>query len=129
MKISSPTIWERNFGARVEYERTQVASGRVDLRLKFDGFAVNIEMKVDKTTKPLEDKTAYLKQAAAYQVTDVRIGFLVALRLRAFDPTGGPPSLTELIRHVAFDVPADPVPRHIVLVQVPGNKTAPSASK
>jgi hypothetical protein len=75
------------------------------------------------------DKTAYLKQAVAYQATDVRIGFLVALRTKAFDPTGPSPHLSALFEHTTFDVDGDPVPRHIVLVQVPGNRTRPSRMK
>lgn len=55
----------------------------------------------------MSDKTAYLKQAAAYQVNDIRIGFLIALRHTAFDPTGPPPHLSELIGHVAFDIEGD----------------------
>ncbi|MFE5790892.1 hypothetical protein [Rhodococcus erythropolis] len=56
--------------------------------MKFDGFALHIEMKVDSTKVPMADKVAYLSQAAAYQVTDIRIGFLVALRHKAFSTTG-----------------------------------------
>ena len=59
--------------------------------LKFDGFAVHIEMKVDESKVPMNDKTAYLKQAATYQGNDIRIGFLVALRHRAF-PKGPRPT-------------------------------------
>lgn len=74
----------------------------------------------------MSDKTAYLKQAAAYQVNDIRIGFLIALRHTAFDPTGPPPHLSELIGHVAFDIEGDPTPRHIITVQVPGSRKKPS---
>ncbi|KWV32853.1 hypothetical protein AWV63_10000 [Micromonospora rifamycinica] len=96
------------------------------MRLKFDGFAIHIEMKVDSTKVPMTDKTAYLKQAAAYQGTDVRIGFLVALRHKAFDPTGPAPHLSELIGHTTFDIKGDPIPRHIITVQMPGSRTKPS---
>ncbi|MFK3980566.1 hypothetical protein ACI2K4_09350 [Micromonospora sp. NPDC050397] len=113
-------------GSYVRFEEPHVGGGRIDLRLTFDGFAINIEMKVDSTKLPMSDRTAYLKQAAAYQVTDVRIGFLIALRHKAFDPTGPPPHLSELVGHTPFDINEDPVPRHIITVQIPGSRTKPS---
>jgi hypothetical protein len=103
-----------------------IGGGRVDLRLSFDGFAIHIELKVDSTKVAMDDKTAYLKQAVSYQVADIRIGFLVALRHKAFDSTGPSPHLTALIGHTEFDVEGDAVPRHIVTVQVPGSRTKPS---
>jgi hypothetical protein len=116
-----------NLGARAEYEVSHVGGGRVDLRLKFNGFAIHIEMKVDNTQVPMNDKTAYLKQAATYQGNDIRIGFLVALRHKAF-PKGPPPHLKSLMGHTKFDIPGDLEPRHIVTVAVPGSRTKPSDS-
>lgn len=113
-------------GSIVEFETQHIGGGRVDLRLNFSGYAIHIEMKVDSTKIPMNDKPTYLKQAAAYQVTDVRIGFLIALRHRAFDKTGPPPHLTQLIGHTTLYIEADPVPRHLVLVEVPGSRTTPS---
>ncbi|MGC4795740.1 hypothetical protein ACLQ3H_16705 [Micromonospora saelicesensis] len=113
-------------GSYVRFEEPHVGGGRIDLRLTFDGFSINIEMKVDSTKLPMSDRTAYLKQAAAYQVTDVRIGFLIALRHKAFDPTGPPPHLSELIGHTPFGISGDSVPRHIITVQLPGSRTKPS---
>lgn len=86
-------------------------------------------MKVDSTKVSIEDKTTYLKQAASYQGADIRIGFLVALRHKAFDPSGPPPHLSRLIGRAKFDVEGDPIPRHIVTVQVPGSRTKPSQMK
>ncbi|GAA2731571.1 hypothetical protein [Actinocorallia aurantiaca] len=116
-------------GAITEYESQHVGGGRIDLRLKFGVFSICIEMKVDSTKKSLSDKQAYIKQAVTYQTTDIRIGFLVALRHKAFDPTGPPPHLSALVGHTVFDVPGDPVPRHIVTVSVPGSRTKPSDMK
>ncbi|MEH0551000.1 hypothetical protein [Streptomyces sp. B21-101] len=118
-----------SLGAIVEFEVQHVGGGRIDLRLKFSGFSICIEMKVDSMKQPLSDKQAYLKQAVTYQTTDIRIGFLVSLRHKAFDPTGAPPHLSALIGHTAFDVPGDAVPRHIVTVGVPGSRTRPSDMK
>lgn len=118
-----------NLGGRAEYEVSHIGGGRVDIRLKFDKFALHIEMKVDGTQLPMEDRIAYLKQAATYQGNDIRIGFLVALRHKAFDPTGPPPNIKALVTHAEFAIVGDPVPRHMVLVAVPGSRTRPSASK
>lgn len=118
-----------NLGSRAEYEVSHIGGGRVDIRLKFDKFALHIEMKVDSTQLPMDDRTAYLKQAATYQGNDIRIGFLVALRHKAFDPTGPPPNIKALITHTEFPIAGDPIPRHMVLVAVPGSRTRPSESK
>lgn len=118
-----------NLGSHVEYEVSHIGGGRVDIRLKFDLFALHIEIKVDSTKLPMSDRTAYLKQAATYQGNDVRIGFLVALRHKAFDPTGPPPHIKSLIGHTAFDIKSDPEPRHIIHVAVPGSRVNPSNSK
>ncbi|GIL25319.1 hypothetical protein NUM_05740 [Actinocatenispora comari] len=118
-----------NLGSRVEYEVSHVGGGRVDIRLKFDTFAVHVEMKVDDTKLPLSNRTAYLKQAVTYQGNDIRIGFLVALRHKAFDPTGPPPHIKSLIGHTAFAIDGDPEPRHIIHVAVPGSRVNPSNSK
>lgn len=114
-------------GARAEYEVSHVGGGRVDLRLKFAEFAIHIEMKVDDTQVPMGDKAAYLKQAATYQGNDIRIGFLIVLRHKAF-LKGPPPHLKSLMQHTAFDIPNDPEPRHIVTVALPGSRTRPSES-
>ena len=116
-------------GSRAEYEVSHVGGGRVDIRLKFNTFALHIEMKVDDTKLPMSDRTAYLKQAATYQGNDIRIGFLVALRHKAFDPSGPPPHIKSLIGHTTFDIDGDPEPRHIIHVAVPGSRINPSNSK
>lgn len=118
-----------NLGNRVEYEVSHVGGGRVDIRLKFELFALHIEIKVDSTKLPMNDRTAYLKQAVTYQGNDVRIGFLVALRHKAFDPTGPPPHIKSLIGHTTFEIENDPEPRHIIHVAVPGSRVNPSSSK
>lgn len=118
-----------NLGSRVEYEVSHVGGGRVDIRLKFDNFALHIEVKVDDTQLPMHDRTAYLKQAVTYQGNDIRIGILVALRHKAFDLTGPPPHIKTLIGHTAFKVEGDLEPRHIVHVAIPGSRVNPSRSR
>ena len=118
-----------NLGTDVQYEVSHIGGGRIDIRVKYHAFAMHVEMKVDHTKMPMSDRTAYLKQAATYQGNDIRIGFLVALRHKAFDPTGPPPHITALIGHTAFNIDGDPEPRHIITVALPGSRINPSASK
>lgn len=113
-------------GPTVEMEIPNVGGGRVDIRVKYSTFSIYLELKVDATKKTLSDKRAYLNQAATYQATDVRIGFLVALRTKAFPTGGAHPHLVSLFEHATVDVPGDDAPRHLVLIDVPGSRTSPS---
>jgi len=118
------------FGANlIDIEVAHVGGGRADLRVHFGSFSVYLELKVDATRKPLAEKGAYLNQAATYQATDVRIGFVVALRIKAFPRAGSHPHLTSLFSHATVDVAGDSQPRHLVLVEVPGNRSSPAAKK
>lgn len=116
-------------GPLLDIEVQQVGGGRADLRVKYAGFSVYLELKSDDTMKPLSDKGAYLQQAVTYQATDVRIGFVVALRVKAFPQAGAHPHLTSLFTHATVDVAGDAEKRHLVLVEVPGNRSSPAAKK
>lgn len=113
----------------VGIEVSQVGGGRADLRVQFAGFSVYLELKVDDTKLPLSEKGAYLNQAATYQATDVRIGFVVALRTKRFPQAGAHAHLTSLFTHATVDVAGDTERRHLVLVEVPGNRSSPAAKK
>lgn len=113
----------------VGIEVSQVGGGRADLRVQFAGFSVYLELKVDDTRMPLSDKGAYLNQAATYQATDVRIGFVVALRAKRFPQAGAHAHLTSLFTHATVDVAGETGLRHLVLVEVPGNRSSPAAKK
>lgn len=116
-------------GPLLDIEVQQVGGGRADLRVKYAGFSVYLELKSDDTMKPLSEKGAYLHQAVTYQATDVRIGFVVALRVKAFPQAGAHPHLTSLFTHATVDVAGDAEKRHLVLVEVPGNRSSPAAKK
>ena len=107
-------------------EVQQVGAGRVDIQIQFSGFHFYIEMKADKTRVPIEEKAAYIKQTVAYQATDVRIGFLVVLRLASPRDKSPAPHLTEYVSHTAVNVEGSASSRHIVMVEIPGNQTKPS---
>lgn len=113
----------------VGIEVSQVGGGRADLRVQFAGFSVYLELKVDDTKQPLSEKGAYLNQAATYQATDVRIGLVVALRTKRFPQAGAHAHLTSLFTHATVDVAGDTEQRHLVLVEVPGNRSSPAAKK
>jgi hypothetical protein len=68
-----------------------------------------VAMKVDSMKQSLSDKRAYLKQVVTCQTTDIRVGFLVSLRHKAFDATRVPPHLNALVGCTVFDVPGDSV--------------------
>ncbi|MUL84767.1 MULTISPECIES: hypothetical protein [unclassified Mycolicibacterium] len=121
-------LWSA-LGQIVDIEVPQIGGGRVDLRVKYASFSIYLEVKVDDTKKALSEKGAYLNQAATYQATDVRIGFVVALRTRAYPTGGAHPHLTSLFTHAVVDVEGDEQPRQLVLVDVPGNRSSPAAKK
>jgi hypothetical protein len=111
-------------GQVTKREVPDIGGGRVDIVCSFNGFELVLEMKKDASvTSPVKGK--YVLQAASYQAADVPVGFLVVLGLAKL------PSMPHL--RSCFDVqvltdPALGVPRYVVTVLVPGNRTSPSAS-
>jgi hypothetical protein len=103
----------------------EVGAGRADIQITFPGFHFYLELKADGTAVPVAGKSAYIKQTVSYQASDVRIGFLVVLRLK--NPKDKSPSLhlTELVSHTVVEIQGGPVARHVVMVEVPGNQTNP----
>lgn len=105
-------------------EAQQIAAGRVDLMLTFEGFRFVIELKREQVDASQQGLSIYLRQASAYQATGIAVGMLVVLDLTA-DP------LPDHMRdHVWVDVvpprEAGGTDRYIVVVRVPGNRRAPS---
>jgi hypothetical protein len=110
-------------------EVQQIGGGRVDLMVTFPGFHLYIELKETATQTPVEGKVAYIKQAVTYGAADVRIGFLVVLRSKAPKATSPHPNLRDLVTHAAFEVTPGAPESHIVMLEVPGDRTAPSQMK
>jgi hypothetical protein len=105
-------------------EAQHIGGGRIDLMFTFDGFRFVIELKREQGGATRSDLSGYLRQAGAYQVTDVALGMLVVL-----DTTSDP--LAPHIRdNVWVDVlvAAEPggTDRYLVVVRVPGNRKSPS---
>jgi len=64
-------------------------------------------------------------QAAAYQDSDVALGFLLVLDLR--ERTGPPPHLRANVHVVVLDHEALGGSRYVVMLVVPGNRRSPSS--
>jgi hypothetical protein len=105
-------------------EAQHIGAGRIDLMLVFNGFRFVIELKREKVDATQDGLSAYLRQEAAYQATDIALGMLVVL-----DLTTGP-----LPDHIRDNVWVDVVPasslggtdRYVIVVRVPGNRVSPS---
>jgi hypothetical protein len=68
-------------GSATNVEVQEVGAGRVDIQIQFTGFHFYLELKADETAVPVANKATYIKQTVSYQAADVRIGFLVVLRM------------------------------------------------
>ncbi|WP_306209548.1 hypothetical protein [Actinoplanes sp. RD1] len=104
----------------------EVGAGRTDIQTTFSGFHFYLELKADGTAVPIAHKAKYIKQTVSYQASDVRIGFLVVLRLKKPRDKSPSPHLTELVSHAVVQIQGGPVARHVVMVEVPGNQTNPA---
>lgn len=106
-------------------EAPNVASGRTDIYLPFDGFRFIIEVK-RATAKAWScfSVRPHSKQASAYSSTDVRIGVLATLDLSIREP--GVPHVSDCLgvikrRHSRNDE------RAVVIMRIPGNRASPSS--
>lgn len=104
----------------------EVGAGRVDIQISFPGFHFYLELKADDTAVPVEKKNAYIKQTVSYQSTDVRIGFLVVLRLTPPRGKSPAPHLTDYVSHATVLLEGSASERHVVMLEVPGSQTRPS---
>lgn len=107
-------------------EVQEIGAGRVDIQIAFSGFHLYLELKADATATPMDGKAAYIKQTVSYQASDVRIGFLVVLRLTPPQDKSPSMHLTEYVSHTTVHVKDSDTERHVVMLEVPGNRTKPS---
>lgn len=110
-----------------QIEVTNIAGGRADIQVSYGPFHLYLELKADSTRVPPAKKKAYIQQAVAYQGADVQISFLVVLRIAPSDETGALPHLSTLVTHTTVTVGNGTEPRHVVMIEVPGNRKTPSA--
>ena len=119
------TEWFRTSGLLgFTIEAQHIGGGRIDLMVTFDGFRFVIELKREQDDASRSGLSGYLRQAGAYQVTDVALGMLVVL------DTTSDPLAPHMRDNVWVDVLAAPEPdgtdRYLVVVRVPGNRKSPS---
>lgn len=114
--------------ADVELEKSNIASGRVDLNVSFGTFNFPIEIKRDLKDCSFEAiRSKYLGQAAEYVGTNVKIGFLMVLDLT--DKSSGMRSIESYVKVEIVKKDNDPIERAIVVIVVPGNRKTPSKIK
>ena len=110
-----------------QIEVTNIAGGRADIQVSYGPFHLYLELKADSTRVAPADKEAYIQQTLAYQGADVQISFLIVLRIAPSDETGALPHLSTLVTHTTVTVETGTEPRHVVMIEVPGNRKTPSA--
>lgn len=109
-------------------ERSNIASGRVDVYFSFNRFHVSAEIKRDWTDCSFEAiRKNYLGQAAEYSNTDVKLGFLLVLDL-TLKPKGVK-SIESSVKVEVIQKQNDPIDRSIVVIIVPGMRKTPSQVK
>ena len=118
-----------HLSSAISVETQHVGGGRIDLMITFAGFHLYIELKEDDTQVPIDGKVAYLKQTIAYQASGIRIGFLVVLRSKSPKGTSVQPNLRELVTHATIEATPGAPLRHVVMLELPGDRTAPSQMK
>lgn len=122
-------LCQGQFGSFTNVEVQEVGAGRVDIQIQFSGFHLYLELKADDTAVPLDGKAAYIKQTVAYQASDVRIGFLVVLRMTPPKDKSPSEHLTEYVSHTTVPIKGTAVERHVVMLEIPGNQTKPSNAR
>lgn len=116
-----------NVAGVINCEVQQIAGGRTDLIVQFDGFSITLELKREKTDVTVDGLAAnYLPQLASYESTNVTLGMLVVLDLTD-KPTGAANIRDNAwVARVAGPNPDDRE-RFAVVVRLPGNRKAPSS--
>lgn len=120
-------LCQGQFGSFTNVEVQEIGAGRVDIQIQFSGFHLYLELKVDHTAVTVDGKAAYIKQTVSYEASDVRIGFLVVLRMRPPKDKSPSDHLTEYVSHTTVPIKDSAVERHVVMLEVPGNQTKPSS--
>jgi hypothetical protein len=102
-----------------------IGKGRADLFAALGGHRFVLEMKRHHGHLNRIAAKKYCNQAATYQNTNVKLGFLGILELS--NRTGPPPSLEECIWHEIVLPESSSVVRHLIVFRVPGNLNSPSS--
>ena len=107
----------------IHAEVRDIAGGRADVVIDFYQFRFIAELKRELVDASRSNLQRFLGQAGLYSGTDVHLGLLLVLDLT--DKTTGVPSFRE---NVWCEELNSTLRRHVVVVRVPGNRIAPSAT-
>ncbi|MEM8502228.1 MAG: hypothetical protein AAF716_03640 [Cyanobacteria bacterium P01_D01_bin.1] len=109
----------------IKSEVSDVSSGRVDVYFSFGAIHFTAEVKRDQKDCSFEAlRKKYLGQAAEYQNTNVKLGFLLVLDLT--EKSHGGNSIEDNINVEILTSPNGFTERLVVVVRVPGNRKVPS---
>jgi hypothetical protein len=109
-------------------EKSDVASGRVDVHFSYAKFNISAEIKRDWEDCDFDAlKTKYLGQASEYSNTDAKLGFLIVLDLTP--KPNGVKSIETNVKVEIVEKENDPIKRAIVVIVLPGMRKTPSAIK
>ena len=116
------------FQGNTTIEKSDIASGRVDVYFSFDKFNISAEIKRDWDDCSFDSlKTKYLGQASEYSNTDAKLGFLIVLDLTP--KSNGVKSIESSVKIEIVEKEDDPIKRAIVVIVVPGMRKTPSSIK
>ena len=116
------------FHGTTSVEKSDVASGRVDVYFSFGKFNISAEIKRDWDDCSFDTlKTKYLGQASEYSNTDAKLGFLIVLDLTP--KPNGVKSIESSVKIEIVEKENDPIKRAIVVLVVPGMRKTPSKIK
>jgi hypothetical protein len=107
-----------------DMERPNVSSGRADIFVPNGDFRFVIEVKRAPTARWSWLRTrGYIKQAAAYHATDIRLGFLAVLDLSVRDP--GTPHFDSCMGVISRKIGLSDQ-RMVIAMRVPANRRPPN---
>jgi hypothetical protein len=107
-------------------EVSDLAVGRADIYVTFGGPRFVLELKKEEDNATRDSLRQYLGQTTAYQVTNIRLGFLGVLDMTRSIGMA-PHHLSESVWVEEHYVPGAALPRHVVVFRVAGNLPIPSS--
>jgi hypothetical protein len=111
-------------GARIEMP--DIAGGRADVWFKLGGEHLVVEVKREMSDSSFEAlERAYSAQAAEYQNTSIRLGFVLVLDLTEVR-AGGIIHMSDLVQARQLIRSGETEPRWLVFVKVPGRRRPPN---
>ena len=109
-----------------EIEVADVGSGRADVRFTLGAERLVTEVKREMNDSSFEHLASeYGGQSTDYQNVSVRLGFLLVLDLTHV-PSEGTPHISSLVTLTQLTRRGEMLPRHVVIVKVPGRRLVPS---